>query len=296
MKHCPECGRVVSDEKLFYCPVDGIPLRDGEPPNHDQFAPTPTFSRNRSPRTLLILAFVAGIGVCFLVFVVLANLGLIFDCSNDNDNTTATTFISPPATSTPAPSPSVAEVETGPTTPPRYSFEDGTMKWQVENQGISKAWLQVVQSDEMAKDGKYSLKIETDLTGGETPKSKGEVWINMKKNPPPGVQVPLNLRDRTVTAWVYAPPGAEGDTSKPNGLQLFVKDTNWKTEYGIWQDVIEGQWNKISLTVGSSDPKVGHIDPGFNPGEIIALGVKMGSGGGSQAKYKGYIYLDAVGW
>jgi hypothetical protein len=140
------------------------------------------------------------------------------------------------------------------------------------------------------------LKIQTDLAGDETPKSKGEIWINMKKNPPDGVRVPLNLRDQTVTAWVYAPPGAEGDLSKPNGLQLFVKDTNWKAEYGIWQDVIGGQWNKISLSVGSSGPDSGHLDAGFHPDQIIAIGVKIGAGGGSQAKYKGHMYLDAVRW
>lgn len=296
MKHCPECGRVYSDEKIFYCQLDGVPLREGEPPNDDQFAPTQSYTRTRSPRTLFVLAFFAGIGVCTLVFVILSNLGLIFDCSNDNDNTTATTIVTPPAIATPAPSPVAAEVETAPTTPPKFSFEDGTMKWQVEDQRISHAWLQVTKSNEMAKDGKYSLKIQTDLTGGETAKSKGEVWINMKKNPPDGVQVPLNLRDRTVTAWVYAPPGAGGDLSKPNGLQLFVKDTNWKAEYGTWQDVIEGQWNKISLPVGSSVAESGHLDTGFNPGQIIAIGLKIGTGGGSQATYKGFMYLDAVNW
>lgn len=250
----------------------------------------------RNLRTMHILVFAAVIGACVLVSLILYNLGLLFACSNDDDHTTATTIIPPPAIATPAPSPTVAEVETVPITPSKFSFEDGTMKWQVENQEASKAWLQVAQSDEMAKDGKYSLKIQTDLTGGETPKSKGEIWINMKKNPPSGVQVPLNLRDRTVSAWVYAPPGAEGDSSKPNGLQLFVKDTNWKAEYGTWQDVVGGQWNKIALIVGSSAPEAGHIDPGFNPDQIIAIGLKIGAGGGSQAKYKGYIYLDAVGW
>jgi len=178
----------------------------------------------------------------------------------------------------------------------KYSFEDGPMGWIPQDYEDSKACVQVLHSDEVAKDGRYSLKMLMDLVGGDAHKSKGEAWVNMLDNSPSGETIPVDLTNRTITAWVYAPPGSRGDRSKPNGFQLFVKDENWKSEYGPWKNIVEGQWIKISLAVSTSKPQSGYMDRAFDPNRIIAVGAKMGSGDGSTAKFNEAVYIDAIDW
>ncbi len=171
-----------------------------------------------------------------------------------------------------------------------YSFEDGSMGWKAQDYEDSRACVQVLWSEEAAYDGRHSLKLVMDLIGGDAHKSKGEAWVDMSKKPP------IDLANRTITAWVYAPPGSSGETDHPNGFQLFVKDEKWRSEYGPWNNVIEGQWVQISLVVSTSPPKDGYMSTGFDPSRIIAVGVKMGAGGGSTAKFNGAVYIDAVDW
>lgn len=176
---------------------------------------------------------------------------------------------------------------------PKYSFE---YQWMLQDYEDSRACTQVLLSEEKALQGDYSLKMIMDLVGGHKERGKGEAWVNMLENPPYGEHIPVNLRGRTVTIWVYAPRGARGERSRPNGFQVFVKDKDYKSQYGPWHNVTEEGWFEISLKVSPFKPIGGHMDTGFDPGQIIAVGVKMGAGGSSKAVYEGPIYLDAVDW
>jgi hypothetical protein len=179
----------------------------------------------------------------------------------------------------------------------KYSFEDGPMGWIPQDYEDSMACAEVLQSDDRAKEGQHSLKMLMNLIGGDTAKSKGEAWVNMLDSPPKSVAIPVDLTNRKITAWVYAPPGSRGERSKPNGFQLFVKDENWNSEYGPWRNVAEGVWDdKISFTVSTSKPQNGHMDQGFDPKRVIAVGVKMGSGGGTKAEFDGAVWIDAIDW
>ena len=177
-----------------------------------------------------------------------------------------------------------------------YSFEDGSMGWVAQDYEDSRACVQVEWSNEAAEDGQYSLKLFMELIGGDTQYSKGEAWVNLLDNPPAGKTIPADLTNRTISMWVYAPQESKGDRKKSNGFQIFVKDENWNSEYGTWSNVVEGQWVKITLTVSASKPEDGYMDQGFDPSRIIAVGIKMGAGGGSTAKFIGVIYVDAVDW
>jgi hypothetical protein len=293
MKICPKCKGEYVDEYSF-CPKDRTELYESgasPPPSEPSAAgSTHSFKPDRIPPALLALAIVVAAGLCLLV--ILFGSGLLNYSDNDDEHTTATTNIPPPFPSTPASAGTIPPSTNG----YRYSFEDGAMGWEAQKEGDSKACVEVSYSDEMAGEGKHSLKIQTDLDGEDEHKRSGEVWTNMLKNPPGSARVPIDLRKRTVTAWVYGPTGSRGDESRPNGFQIFVKDKNWKAEYGSWENVEEGRWMKLSLTVGAASPEGGHVDAGFNPGQIVALGVKMGAGSGSNAKYKGPVYVDAVDW
>lgn len=176
---------------------------------------------------------------------------------------------------------------------PKYGFE---YQWVPQDYEDSRACTEVLLSEEKAVQGRYSLKMMMDLVAGDEQKSKGEIWVNMLENPPAGEHIPLNLRGRTVTAWVYAARAARGERSRPNGFQVFVKDKDNKNQYGPWHNVTPEDWFDISLKVSPFKPMGGHMDLGFDPTQIIAVGVKMGAGGGSKAKYKGPVFIDAVDW
>jgi len=48
--------------------------------------------------------------------------------------------------------------------------------------------------------------------------------------------------------------------------------------------------------VSNSVAENGYMEQGFDPRQIIAVGIKIGAGGGSTAVYQGPIYVDAVDW
>jgi uncharacterized protein YraI len=198
---------------------------------------------------------------------------------------------------------------TQPTLPsPKYSFESGTMGWipqqDPENVPDTQAVTAVVQSSNQAKSGLASLEIAVNLIGGNHPTdSKGEAFVDMRYDLPNGVTTPAphDLTGKTITCWVYASPGSAGDASSPNGFQIFVKDTDFRSEYGTWKDITpqrEGTWFPITLTPSMQMPPGGYKDSDFNPTRIILLGVKIGAGGKStdQMRYAGRVYVDACDW
>ncbi|MBN1394188.1 MAG: hypothetical protein JW959_04125 [Pirellulales bacterium] len=199
---------------------------------------------------------------------------------------------------------SPAEEQAGPPDPSdqpsqasaRFGFESGTMKWIAQDYKDSRACVRVTRSEKKAHSGKSSLAVVMDLVGGDPNKSKGEVWINLKDNPPAGAKAPVNLVDRTLKAWVLAPGGAHGERSRPNGFQLFVKDVNWKSFYGSWENTVEERWVQLSLSPQPWARQGEYVDEGFDPSRIIAIGVKMACGDGSAARFAGEIYLDDVDW
>ncbi|UCG56893.1 MAG: hypothetical protein JSU70_18760 [Phycisphaerales bacterium] len=176
---------------------------------------------------------------------------------------------------------------------PKYGFE---YQWKPQTYEDSMACTQALFSDERHVEGNCSLKMMMDLVGGHKRRSKGEVWVDMRDHPPVGEHVPVNMLGHTVAASIYAPWRARGKPDKPNGFQVFVKDKDYRSQYGPWHNVREAEWFKISLNVSPFAPRGGHMDSGFDPTQIIVVGVAMGAGGGSKATYKGPVYVDGVDW
>jgi hypothetical protein len=82
----------------------------------------------------------------------------------------------------------------------------------------------------------------------------------------------------------------------PNGFQVFVKDSEYRGEYGTWHNITEEEWFPVTLTVSATKPRGGWIARDFDPTQIIMIGLKMGAGDGSIAQYQGPIYIDAIDW
>jgi len=146
-----------------------------------------------------------------------------------------------------------------------------------------------------------SLELRVDLVGGHPNKSNGEVFVDLRYHPPlcdpPAcVTAPVNFEGVAITAKVFAPGGSRGDPQRPNGFQLFVKDENWRSFYGDWQNIDEGTWMTVTVTPQRISPPYGHMDPGFDPARVVLLGLKIGAGAGSTAAFSGTVWLDHVDW
>ncbi len=180
----------------------------------------------------------------------------------------------------------------------RYGFESSDIFWVAQTWEDSQAVTAVDRSDKEAKFGCYSMKLTVDLIGGDEKKGKGEAYVDMRYFPPMGVKAPVNLENVPITIWVYVPAGAAGESDRPNGVQVFVKDQNWKNEYGTWFNLpnYTDRWVPISLTPSRQKPLMGYIDEGFDPSKIVVVGVKIGAGKDSKAIFKGPIYVDGVNW
>jgi len=172
----------------------------------------------------------------------------------------------------------------------RYGFESGTGGWVYETYPDSQGVTSVVQSTDRARFGRHSLRLAAELEGGHRNRSKGETYMEIPRQ---------NLKNKPITVWVYVPKEAIGDPTKPNGIQVFVKDEDWRGEYGTWWNTTPSKvdsWQQVTLTPSTIPPPDGWMDPGFDPNQIRAIGVKVAIGDGSIATYKGPIYIDAVDW
>ncbi len=172
----------------------------------------------------------------------------------------------------------------------RYSFETGVQGWVIQTYTDSQAITQVAQDTTKARYGSASLRCTVNLIGGHANYSKGETFIDM--------QTATNMSNVTVSVWVWVPSQAVGDPNAPNGIQIFFKDSAWKSKYSSWHSigggvVVPEQWCRI--TVNTATEQWGW-DDGCNLSQVRLIGVKIGTGGGSTATFSGYIWIDSVNW
>lgn len=176
-----------------------------------------------------------------------------------------------------------------------------TTSWKAQTYYDSQAITAVSITTDCAHSGVGGLKMTVDLVGGHPNKSSGEVFVDLRYHPPllePPccLTAPVDFDGIQICAYVWCPAGSRGNPSRPNGLQVFVKDENRRSFYGNWHNIQENQWNHICVMPGTTAPPWGHMDPGFDPTKIVLLGVKVGAGGGSTATFSGTMCLDDVGW
>ena len=60
-----------------------------------------------------------------------------------------------------------------------YGFEAGSEGWTVRAVAGSRAFKQAKASSEQAKQGKGSLRLDTELVAGDTEKSQGEAFVKL---------------------------------------------------------------------------------------------------------------------
>ncbi|MFC1787535.1 NosD domain-containing protein, partial [Halobacteriota archaeon] len=138
------------------------------------------------------------------------------------------------------------------------------------------------------------LVLDTHFVGGHANYSKGEVFLNLRYVLGLEDQTPIDLTDHEITVEVSVPEEFVGWTSRPNGVQVFVKDVfikddkdeEWRNQYGEWVNIEEGGKHHASLSPTTIAD--------FNSTKIIILGVKFGIGTGSSYTYDGPLYVDNI--
>lgn len=83
------------------------------------------------------------------------------------------------------------------------------------------------------------------------------------------------------------PCGFVGESERPNGIQIFVKDDQWRSQYSTWENATRCGIFTIDFapTVGGDD--AAFTDPGFDPTRVRIIGIKFGIGDGSEAAFRG---------
>lgn len=167
-----------------------------------------------------------------------------------------------------------------------WGFEAGTEYW-IPRAEHDLGCTGVSQSSEYHTEGSYSLMMLMDLQKEISNKRSGEAFVLY----PCG-----DLNGKMIALDVYCPSGSGGTPGANNGLQVFVKDSEYRCEYGKWINIsLENTWYTICLTVdGVLDADSGFVQSGFDPTDIIQTGVKMGLNDYTTQSYSGSIYVDNV--
>lgn len=147
----------------------------------------------------------------------------------------------------------------------------GNYDWQPQDYKDSQA-IKAVELEE------GRLVLDTHFVGGHSNYSKGEVFLDLRYVPGLEDKTPIDLTSHEIIAEVSVPEEFDGWESHPNGVQVFVKDADWKSQYGEWINIVRGGMYKVSLS-----PTTGE---NFSSTKIIIIGVKFAIGNGSLAKYE----------
>ena len=173
--------------------------------------------------------------------------------------------------------------------PAKWGFEAGTEYWIPRANPVAGLGCSAVtQSSAYHTEGSYSLEMHMDLQKGVPNMTKGEAFVLC----PCG-----DLDGKAIAVDIYCPTGSSGSPSAYNGLQVFVKDSEYRNEYGKWKNISDGEntWYTVTLTVdGVSDGSGAVVESGFDPTDIIQIGVKMGLNSYATSGYSGSIYVDNV--
>lgn len=180
----------------------------------------------------------------------------------------------------------------------KFDFEIGTQGWKSQNWEDFRGNFGVEQTAVHSKSGLHALLLDCDSTKN----SKGEAFVDLREE----FNAPLNLEGKTIKCWVLIlSSDAGGDPDRPNGVQLFVKSIKNEgtsneqlfSEYGTRYNLPGRRlWFEITLKPSIETPKGGHSEQGFDPKNIVVIGIKIANGTGSSSSFKGSLFIDDIDW
>jgi hypothetical protein len=177
----------------------------------------------------------------------------------------------------------------------KFDFEHVSEGWEPSTSQDTRACTAVALSDSESHYGHHSLQVAVDLDVADASKRQGEIYIDFTKQRSAQAARSIDLRNKVITAWVKAPGKAVGDDTKPNGVQLFVRDTEGRSQYGSWLNLQPHQWQQLHIAVGRAEGGE-FVSVGFNPNNVTVIGLKFAAGTGAKGSYSGFLYFDSVDW
>ncbi len=183
------------------------------------------------------------------------------------------------------------------TSPPnqRYSFGSDAEGWTHQTYAGLMACTNVSWVSSAPSNSAGCLAVDMHLDGADPDYNEGEIMVDMRYYPPDLVSIPVDLKGKRVSAWIYCPAGLDAPESGPNYVRLFCKDETWKSFYGSLQHIrTNGNWFSISMTPDTNMPRYGWIDAGFDPTRVHMIGLQIAAAGGATSKYDGKFYVDGV--
>ncbi len=132
-----------------------------------------------------------------------------------------------------------------------------------------------------------SKRLSEILEMGE--RTKGEAFVDLRYNDYglPGYSrgSGVDLSNYKVRVTLDIPSGLPGAANAPNGVQIFLKSgTDWAGWYGGWTNIDSPGKMTVEVNVKGTAPN--WVVPGFDPTNIVGLGVKLGTGGNAPDDYK----------
>jgi hypothetical protein len=171
---------------------------------------------------------------------------------------------------------------------PAWDFETGLEGWTTYRSiTTSRAAVDVMTTTFRSRWKSTSLAMILNLVGADEEFDRGVTYVDLPE--------PTDLACKPVSCWVYVPISGLCDADALTYARLCAKDVNDKDESGTLAPVQCGRWYRIELRPSTQTPPEGWMEPGFDPGAIVRLGVQVRTDG-QQTVYRGKVYVDACGW
>ncbi|MDD5488973.1 MAG: hypothetical protein PHH49_08475, partial [Candidatus Omnitrophica bacterium] len=140
-----------------------------------------------------------------------------------------------------------------------------------------------ITSDPVLRNG--TLVITADMAGRTPDRTKGEVYVPLPQ--------PTSMVGRTIRVRINIP--AEFATSNINGIQLFAKDSEYRTQYSKWTNVRKAGWVEFEYTPTTAGQDVqAWTDKGFDPSKVLRIGIKIALKDSSEQKFAGSFEVSSV--
>lgn len=172
--------------------------------------------------------------------------------------------------------------------------------WRAQDFFNSQAIERVQLTRSQACAGEGSLALSLHLIGQDANRSQGETFVDLRTHPPLAEDgscpsAPFDFNGQELSARLAFPPALQGTPSAPNGAQLFVKDAQFRSYYGPWTNLIPGDsCLRVGVTPSTTSPAGGYMDPGFDPSQVIIMGLKIGSNSSWTGSFRGEVQLDEL--
>ncbi len=135
------------------------------------------------------------------------------------------------------------------------------------------------------------LDVDCRLSGRSTDRAHAEVYVDLQYVLAFEGISPIDLSSRTVTVAAQVPADWRFKGDSPFGLQVFVRDTQGRTQYGAWQNLFPGTDVTARLSPSRRGEGAGYTGDGFDPTACRMIGLKLGSGADFAGRAEGPLLV-----